>query len=183
MGPPSRERARAALCPRTVVPLAFLPPIARVDSRLPRAPTCDLPSRSCWPVSPFASLCLLLDRLRLFSALLAYFDAPDSLSAMEKLSYSVPSESAALVSVPRMVLCDQAPSHLNCMCACVSGHSPIVSQTEWRPKPTLARRAQAASALDLALIEIVVTAMLVRDTQRRFLFFWRRLKLRTLDPR
>jgi hypothetical protein len=90
------ERARAALRPPAVVRLTFLPPIARVDSRLPRAPTCDLPSRSCWPVSPFVSLCLLLDRLRLFSALLAYFDAPDSLSAMEKLSYSVPSESAAL---------------------------------------------------------------------------------------
>jgi hypothetical protein len=32
---------------RLVVRLAFLPPIARELSRLPRAPTRDLPSRSC----------------------------------------------------------------------------------------------------------------------------------------
>jgi hypothetical protein len=63
-----------------------------------------------------------------------------------ELSYSPPPEPAARIPVKRpcMVLCDQAPSHLNCMCACVSGHSPIVSQTEWRPKPTLARRASSS---------------------------------------
>ena len=33
--------------PRRVVRLAFLPPIARELSRLPRAPTCDFPSFSC----------------------------------------------------------------------------------------------------------------------------------------
>ena len=57
-------------------------PWPRLDSRRPRAPTCDLPSRSCWPVSPLASLRLFLARLRLFCFLLAYFDAADSLSAM-----------------------------------------------------------------------------------------------------
>jgi hypothetical protein len=81
-GPPLRERLRAALRPRAVLRVAFLPPMARLDSRRPRAPTCDLPSRSCWPVSPLASLRLFLARLRLFCFLLAYFDAADSLSAM-----------------------------------------------------------------------------------------------------
>jgi hypothetical protein len=38
-----------------VVLRAFLPPIARELSRRPRAPTRDLPSRSCWPVLPLPS--------------------------------------------------------------------------------------------------------------------------------
>ena len=39
--------------------------LARELSRFPLAPTCDLPSRSCWPVSPLASLRLDLARLLL----------------------------------------------------------------------------------------------------------------------
>jgi hypothetical protein len=42
-----RARARADLRPRAVVLVAFFPPIAGLLSRRPRAPTCDLPSRSC----------------------------------------------------------------------------------------------------------------------------------------
>ena len=42
-----RARLRAALRPRVVLVLASFPPMARLLSRLPEAPTCDLPSRSC----------------------------------------------------------------------------------------------------------------------------------------
>src|SRR5512144_118850 len=42
-----RARERAALRPRLVVRVAFLPPMAGLLSRRPRAPTRDLPSRSC----------------------------------------------------------------------------------------------------------------------------------------
>ena len=38
----------AALRPRAVVLVAFLPPVAGVLSRRPFAPMCDLPSASCW---------------------------------------------------------------------------------------------------------------------------------------
>src|SRR5262245_8248320 len=47
--------------------LAFLPPMVRVLSRWPRAPTRRLPSLSCWAVRPAASLRLLRARLRWFS--------------------------------------------------------------------------------------------------------------------
>ena len=50
--------------------------MARLLSRRPRAPTRDLPSRSCWDVSPRASLRSDFARLRLFSVLLSYFEAP-----------------------------------------------------------------------------------------------------------
>jgi len=56
--------------------------MARELSRRPRAPTRDLPSRSCCPVSPRASLRLVLAKFLLFSEVLSYFEAPASLSAM-----------------------------------------------------------------------------------------------------
>src|SRR5262249_40004273 len=62
--------------------LAFLPPMVRVLSRWPRAPTRRLPSLSCWAVRPAASLRLLRARLRWFSFGLSYFASPASLSAM-----------------------------------------------------------------------------------------------------
>ena len=40
-----RREVLGLLC--RVVPVAFLPSMARELSRLPRAPTCDLPSFSC----------------------------------------------------------------------------------------------------------------------------------------
>ena len=43
-----RRRDAAVLRPHAVVRVAFLPPMARLLSRRLRAPTCDLPSRSCW---------------------------------------------------------------------------------------------------------------------------------------
>jgi hypothetical protein len=41
-------RDAAARRPRAVGRVAFSPPMTRLLSRRPRAPTCDLPSRSCW---------------------------------------------------------------------------------------------------------------------------------------
>src|SRR6185437_7488671 len=67
----------AAFLPRAVL-LVALPPIARLLSRRPCAPTCDLPSRSCWYVSPRASLRSILIRFRLFFRLLSYLEAPAS---------------------------------------------------------------------------------------------------------
>jgi hypothetical protein len=58
------------------------PYIARALSRLPRAPTCDLPSRSCCPVRPFASLFSVRRRLRLFRRPLSYLDLPASSKAI-----------------------------------------------------------------------------------------------------
>src|SRR5438309_7773036 len=66
---------------RPVVRVAFSPPIARLLSRRPRAPTCDLPSRSCCAVSPRRSLLLVRAKSRLFSSLLSYFEAPASCNA------------------------------------------------------------------------------------------------------
>ncbi len=42
VGPPLRERLRAALRPRAVLRVAFLPPMARLDSRRPRPPVIAL---------------------------------------------------------------------------------------------------------------------------------------------
>src|ERR1700722_19142658 len=77
-----RARDLAAFLPRAVLLVAFLPPIARLLSRRPRVPTCDLPSRSCWYVSPRASLRSVLTRFRLFFRLLSYLEAPASFNAM-----------------------------------------------------------------------------------------------------
>src|ERR1700733_10651163 len=77
-----RRRDAAALRPRAVVRVAFLPPVARLLSRRPRAPTRDLPSRSCWEVLPPACLRSYFLRLLAFSLRLSDFEAPASLSAM-----------------------------------------------------------------------------------------------------
>src|SRR5262249_37576089 len=92
--------------------------MARLLSRRPRAPTCDLPSRSCCAVSPCASLRSDRDRLRRFSALLSYFDAPDSLSAMamawRRLLTLPPCPPGPLLSSPCLNSCMTRPAVLRC---------------------------------------------------------------------
>src|SRR6266404_244334 len=77
-----RADLRLAAPPRRAGVLAFLPPIARLLSRLPRAPIRLLPSVSCCAVLPVASLRLVFARFCLFFDLLSFFEAPASCRAM-----------------------------------------------------------------------------------------------------
>ena len=112
------RRRQAALRPRPFNFVAFFPPMARLLSRRPRAPTWDLPSRSCWKVSPRASFRLDLARLRLFSLALSYFDAPASLSAMaiawRGLLTLPPLPLGPLLSSPCLNSCITRPMVLRC---------------------------------------------------------------------
>src|SRR3954470_25049295 len=96
--------------------LAFLPPIERLDSRRPRAPTRLLPSRSCWAVLPVASLRLLVARLRRFFFGLSYFESPASLSAIAiaclRLFTLPPLPAGPLFSSPCLNSCITRPAVL-----------------------------------------------------------------------
>src|SRR6185369_13102138 len=117
--PALRARVVAAFLPDAVRRVAFSPPIAGELSRRPFAPTWDLPSVSCWEVSPFASLRFVLVRFSRFSFGLSYLEAPASFNAMaiacRRLFTLPPFPSGPLLSSPCSYSCMTRPTVLRCL--------------------------------------------------------------------